>query len=284
MSLTDQEVADLVGLALRAVAAGDEDGRWQVVTHLHGEGGQPALDAARELCGHEQAAHRELGADILSQVGGSKGPLRYAAVRALLDTARDEQDPAVLRAIAVALGHRADARAIPVFARLRSHPAAEVRDAVAFGLLDLPERAANDILIALSADPESGVRHWATFGLARMTDADFPELRDALAARAGDADLDTRVEAIHGLATRRDPRALPALLDSLTVLDAADGDVDGNLVDEALFVLVASTGDPRLCPHVEARRVAWLADCPYEELPTDLRAAMARCAAVSPAG
>ncbi|HEY7075584.1 MAG TPA: hypothetical protein VH418_09445, partial [Solirubrobacteraceae bacterium] len=71
-------------------------------------------------------------------------------------------------------------------------------------------------------------------------------LRDALAARLADPDPDTRLEAVHGLALRGDPRAAeaaPAIL-----ADAAAGDATPwrrHLVRETAARLAAATGDDR---------------------------------------
>jgi hypothetical protein len=49
---------------------------------------------------------------------------------------------------------------------------------------------------------------------------DFPRLRDAPADRLNDDDDDTRLEAVHGLATRGDERVVQPLLD---ILEAPSG-------------------------------------------------------------
>ena len=78
-------------------------------------------------------------------------------------------------------------------------------------------------LIGLSGDSEDDVRDWATFALGTLADADEPELRDALAARLDDPDEATRLEAVHGLAVRGDPRAAEPAREVL----AAHGDAEG---------------------------------------------------------
>jgi HEAT repeat protein len=144
----------------------------------------------------------------------------------------------------VGLGHLRDERAIPGLAGLASNPDEEVRRSVVHGLMGYDDDRAVEALIALSADPSEGVRDWATFALGVQIDRDTPELRDALAARLDDPNADARAEAIRGLARRRDERALPAAL-------AAAADGGGPNVDEALVLLGASTGDPRLRPFLE---------------------------------
>jgi len=273
MRMSAAEVAHAVAEALRA--GDDEDGRWELVSRLHLHGGRPALDAAARLARDAEPAHRELAADVLGQLGAAEGrspadgPFQDAAQPLLLDMLRTEEDPGVLQSIAVGLGHIGDERCVAPLARLRAHPAAQVREGVVFGMLGRPEPAALATLISLSADPEPWVRDWATFGLARQTDQDFPQLREALAARLADDDPDTRAEAIHGLAVRGDPRAVRPLLQVLQ--GARDGDIDFILI-EALHALADATVDPRLRPHLLADVDRW----PPDEIPTLLRSALAR--------
>jgi HEAT repeat protein len=107
---------------------------------------------------------------------------------------------------------------------LRDHPDAAVREAVAFAL---GGRSGDDVLaalIALSADDAVDVRDWATFALGTLAEDDGEPLRDALAARLEDPDEDTRLEAVHGLALRGDPRATAPARDLLAA--HADEPVD----------------------------------------------------------
>ncbi|HZM75472.1 MAG TPA: HEAT repeat domain-containing protein [Candidatus Limnocylindrales bacterium] len=249
--MTEREVADSVDLALSL--DDDDNARWDIVSKLHFEGGQAAFDAAERLCVSTAATGRMLGADILGQVGftlgsggASEGPFRDAAMRALLDLVEREGDAEVLAHICAAFGHLKDPRAVGPLVRLREHPDAWVRFSVACGLMARPEREALDALIELSADPDEDVRNWATFGLAQQTDQDFPELREALAARTDDPDLETRAEALHGLATRGDRRALGPLLEWREKRWEVS---DPELLDEALEALgeVGSGGGEQGC-------------------------------------
>jgi len=240
--MTAREVAEKVDWAL-SLDDDLDDGkaRWDIVSELHSEGGRAAFEAAERLCRAGEAKRRVLGADILAQVGvtpgsggASVGPFRDAAMRVLLDLVERESEPEILASICSAFGHLKDPRAVGPLVRLREHPAEKVRLAVVFGLLARPERETLDALIELSADDDADVRDWATFGLARQSDADYPALREALAARIDDPDVETRAEALHGLATRGDRRALGPLLEWGEKRWEAS---DPALLDEALEAL-----------------------------------------------
>ncbi|MEV0132981.1 HEAT repeat domain-containing protein [Dactylosporangium sp. NPDC050688] len=270
-----QPVAQAMQEALHA----DEDRRWELVWQLQAHGGQETLDLADRYRRDPDPSHRELAADVLSQLGAgpgrpaADGPFHAAALEILLDMIGDEDHPAVLHSIAVGLGHIGDERSIAPLVRLHTHPDVDVRRGVVSGLLRRPQRPALDALIALSSDPDDDVRDWATFGLARQTDEDFPELRAALAARLGDDDPDTLAEAVHGLAVRGDERAMPQLLRHLA---APEPEGDLLVIIEALYALATTTGDPRLLPYLEAERDAWARDAPDEDPPAELTRALAR--------
>ena len=95
-------------------------------------------------------------------------------------------------------------------------------------------------LIELSRDEDSKVRDWATFAIAARDD-DGEHVREVLLDRVADSDFDTRSEAIWGLARRRDPRALPLLL------EAFEGAEVGTLFVEAAGFLA----DARLIEPLE---------------------------------
>ncbi|HWS31209.1 MAG TPA: HEAT repeat domain-containing protein [Actinoplanes sp.] len=260
-----------------AFRADDENRRWDLISHLHLHGGQDALDIAGRLAGDPDPARRVLAADVLGQLGAAPGraaadgPFRNDAVTLLHTMARDETDPGVLYSVTTGLGHIGDERSLAPLIRLHTHADPEVRHGVVFGLLRRPEKPAVDTLVTLSADEDAHVRDWATFGLARQSDQDFPRLRDALAARLDDEDTDTRIEAVHGLATRGDERVMQPLLD---ILQDPPESSDSGLVSEALCALAARTADPRLLPHLLAERDSYVGT-PIDEWPDDLRAALA---------
>lgn len=105
-------------------------------------------------------------------------------------------------------------------------------------------------LLALATDEDADVRDWATFTLGVQSDADSPAIRDALAERLDDSDATTAGEAAVGLASRADPRALPAVRRRLALNDP------GNLFVEAAMVLA----EPSLAPLLEALKSAGWAE------------------------
>jgi HEAT repeat protein len=247
MPMPELSATEAFDEALRADAVGDQGRRWELISHLHVHGGQKALEAAARLSDHPDPEHRSLAADVLSELGvapgqaAADGPLRESSLALLLTMLPDETDPDVLLSIIIGLGTSRDERILDTF-------------------------------LTRSAHEDARVRVLATFGLARLTDEDFPRLRDALADRLHDDDLDTRLEAVYGLITRGDPRVMQPLLD---ILESPLEPSNPELVAQALCTLATTMVDPRLRPHLLAERDRHLDD-PIDEWPYYLRPALAK--------
>ncbi|MFF8771428.1 HEAT repeat domain-containing protein [Kitasatospora sp. NPDC015120] len=207
-----------------------------------------ALARGTDLLGSAEAAERAAGCDLVGEAADRDEDLRAEAAGVLLALAERERDGRVLARLAGALGRTDDGRAVPVLVTLAGHPEAEVRRQVASALsLDEvvtgpPHAPGVRALLALTRDPEPEVRDWATFTLGFQCAADGPEVRAALWERTGDEYRDAREEGVRGLARRRDPRAVPLMLDLL-----ADPDGAAVLTFEAAEILAA----PALLPLLE---------------------------------
>ncbi len=211
---------------------------------------------------------------MLGQFGFQQGrPFGGRIAPALAAAARRETDNTTRAEIVGALGSAEDASWVPELLHHAADPHPLVRIAVAASLplIFIGEPLNEDAvrtLITLSSDVESEVRDWATMSLGTQSDLDTPEIREALAARLGDAGGDTAFEACLGLARRGDARALERLKERL-----ADPKAPVFLLDLEAAVALA---DPALTPLLERLDDEWSGeDDPHTEL---LRMALARSA------
>ncbi|AGC42905.1 hypothetical protein MYSTI_01572 [Myxococcus stipitatus DSM 14675] len=232
---------------IQMALAGDEDDEraWEAIWALRRRGTREVLDAAIQLLGDSSAKARGRGADVLGQLGAGRPVFSAERGDALLDLLRREKEPKVLLSAGVALGHLVEPRALTELIGLASHPSAEARCGAVHGLavLDAPE--AVEALIQLSTDEDRDVRDWATFGLGSLREeSDTPRLRDALAARLGDVDPEIASEALVGLATRQDPRAVEPVRAALS----------GHSVTVYALEAAAALGDPDFYPLLLAIR------------------------------
>ncbi len=223
-ALPDRELGELLQLAREEWdPARPEDAEWYpYVGALITRGSRDVLDAVTALGADPDPVARDLAAYVLGQLGTLELPaFPDEQAGALTEMAARETDPAVVEAIACAFGMLGEPHGQAWLLRQSAHPDPRVREGVAFALGGRATDGSLNTLIALSKDPDADVRDWATFALGTLAVQDTPELREALAERIGDADPDTRLEAIHGLAVRGDDSVKDAALDAL---EATDGD------------------------------------------------------------
>lgn len=183
---------------------------WDAIHVLRHRGTREIFEVAKKLCDSRKAKEREVGVDILAQIGAGKPVFLKQSVSLLIQRLKDSS-PRVVSAAGVGLGHRNDARAVPYLTPLKDHPNAGIRYGIAFGLSRQEDPQAIRALIELSKDEDRDVRDYATFGLAELMDKNTKAIRDALFARLKERDTEIRGQALIGLAKRNDRRVLPAL-------------------------------------------------------------------------
>jgi HEAT repeat protein len=234
-----------------ALTEPDEHAAWEPVTVLHRRGTRDVLEAAERLCGSSVAKERELGANILGQLGIRDRTFPEECFQCLVKMLQNETDPDVLQAIAVAFGHLHDPRCISLLIPLKNHPDEDVRFGLVHGVSGHNDDRAVQTLIELSQDKDNDVRNWATFGLGSLIDADTPEIRAALWARLKDPFEEACLEAIAGLARRKDERVVDPILEKLCadsvaglVIEAAE-EIGDLRLHQALLQLKARWPDDR---------------------------------------
>lgn len=220
MDFKDLSTAELIASALTEK---DEEKRWELVTVLHKRGSREVFLAARNLCESAESIEITLGADVLGQLGTPEFPFKKESLPVLLNLAESaisssdkEGDESALQSVVFALGRMEDAAARRKILEFAHHRSADVRFAVAYGLLGIDEDAEIKALIELSGDADEDVRNWATFALGSLIDRDTEEIREALVRRLNEDDGETgaeiRGEALVGLAVRKDERVVEPLL------------------------------------------------------------------------
>ncbi|ACU62604.1 hypothetical protein Cpin_5173 [Chitinophaga pinensis DSM 2588] len=177
---------------------------------------------------------RRIGIDVLSQLGGAARPYQAETLALYVRILPEETDLKVLESLLHAIGHNntgMDNHSAEKLAALKTHRYAVIRFGVACALKGVDKPAAIDTLITLSADKDTDIRDWATFALGSQISRNNKAIREALWARTNEANEDTRMEAIVGLALRKDLRVMDLIRKELQRGDA------GTLLFEAITEL-----------------------------------------------
>ncbi|MGE3918301.1 MAG: HEAT repeat domain-containing protein [Hyphomicrobiaceae bacterium] len=243
-------LSELIGLAS---ADPKSDLGEAAICELQVRGGLDVLEAALALVeDNASPTRRSAGAWVLTQLGAAAGAFDHEAGKALVRLLGDP-DPGVLAAACNGVGRRLKDRAVGLLLPFRDHSEAIVRFHVAIGLQQATSREAAEALLPLMRDGNRDVRDWATFGVGSILDEhDFPALREALAARLADDDAEVAMEAIAGLALRKDPRGLAAL-EKILARDSSE-------VMAGHLHACAELGEPSLLPALRALQGATATD------------------------
>jgi hypothetical protein len=195
----------------------ESDDYWVRISAMHFRANRDVFEEAVGLCASPDPILRAVGADILAQLGVREGVAEYPfadeSVPTLVSLLGDTE-PHVTMSALYALGHLGKGEPDQL-ARLASHPSEDIRCALSYALGGRTDDVSIDTEIRLSEDQDDDTRNWATFAIGALLELDSPAIRDALAARLTDADDEVRGEAIAGLASRQDERAVEAILREL---------------------------------------------------------------------
>jgi len=202
------------------------DKPWSAVRYLRLHGNRFIFEKAAAWCVSQNPHKRARGADILCQLQGPKQAAQRSvpgfhppppifvqeSFEILSRLVTNEPDEQALFSALFGLGHLYEEAAVPLLIPFANHPSDVVRFAVACSLGHFSgNSAAVEALIPLTADSDVDVRDWATFAVGTQSDADTPELREALYRRLDDKSSKVREGAIAGLAKRKDVRAVVPL-------------------------------------------------------------------------
>ena len=143
---TSKSSAEIVEIAY---VTDDEEAYWELIRTLHGRGTEIEFKIASDLTRSHDAIRRQIGADILGQLGWKNQAFRDESISLLIGLLSDQVDDVVASA-AFSLGHRDSLEAIEPLKRHLKHLNPRVRYGVACGLMGLNDLSAVEALIILS--------------------------------------------------------------------------------------------------------------------------------------
>ena len=241
--------------------------RWDYISVLRSRPSEELFLKCKALTESAVSKNRIIGIAILAQLGLRKRPFLKQTLKLFFELLCTENDPKVVETLLYGIGHNSkklsqkQIEKVCSFAVSYSHC---IRQGVVSALIGIENSKAIETLIKLSADRTDSIRDWATFGIGTQTDRDNGAIRQALWNRVQDKHQDTRMEAILGLASRKDMRVWEIIRQELI-----KGDF-GTLVFEAIIetgeseflpLLQQNLEDVNGNPNINTKWVSDLTDC-----------------------
>ena len=181
---------------------------WDSISILRKRSGNELFEKCVEFTKSNDPKIRSTGIDILAQFGLSPRPFLKETLQLYFDLLATEKDPEVLLSLLYAIGHnndKLDKEQIRKICSFQNSDNKLIKEGLVSALGFIDDLQATDVLIKLSDDQSARIRNWATFYIGQG-ERNTKEIRDALWKRVNDKHQETKMEAIAGLAKRKDKR------------------------------------------------------------------------------
>ena len=205
---------------------------WENVRELRKRPNNEVYNKAYKLAESESKKEKIIGIYVLAQLGFDPRFQQAKTVKLYFKLLENEKSPKVISAILSSISHNNEnlnEKQISKLIEFKTHKFVNVRFELALALSCLENENAIKTLIELSNDKDSDTRNWATFGIGTQLDNDTEKIRTALWNRVTDKDEITRLEAISGLAKRKDRKIKEVLKTELENIDE-----NGSLILESI--------------------------------------------------
>jgi len=211
-----------------------EKSYWDYIRILRSRPNNDVFRRCMELTTSDIPKNRMAGIDILAQLGVPPRPFYKETIDKYFKLLEIEKEPKVIMSILFGIGHNNEnlnKTQIKKLCSLADTANSLIKEGLVASLLGKNDINAINTLIHFSADKLNYIRDWATFGIGSQIEEDTIEIRNALWKRVNDKHQDTKLEAIAGLAKRKDIR-----IKEIIERELAEGEY-GTLLFEAILDL-----------------------------------------------
>ncbi len=192
---------------------------WDNISALRSRPDNEVFKKSSELTKSKNPNERNIGIDVLSQLGMTPRPFHKQTMKRFFELLKVETNEKVLGSLLSAIGHNNEnlnKSQITLITSFKNHKSIWVKQGLVFAISGIESQQAIDTLTILSNDKTSAIRNWATFGIGTLSERDNIAIRKALFARIKDKHQETKLEAIVGLAKRKDLRVIETIKKELS--------------------------------------------------------------------
>jgi len=222
---------------------------WEHISILRSRPDEDVFRQCVTLTTSDIPKNRMIGIDVLAQLGVHPRPFYNETIDRYFELLENEKEPIVIMSILYGIGHnnenlnKIQIKKLCAYADTKS---SLIKEGLVFSLLGKNDDDAITTLISLSMDKLSHIRDWATFGIGSQIEDDTIEIRNALWKRIDDKHQETKLEAIAGLAKRKDSR-----IKEIIKRELLDGEY-GTLLFEAILDVNDKDFLPLLCQNLKS--------------------------------
>lgn len=202
-------------LLSRALSVRTDRAYWDSVNELRGRASDSLYEKCMALTKSGNPKERRVGTDVLSEFYRKDKKKKYGFYfpydkkinKYFYEMINIEDNLTVIPSILHGIGHsnkHVKSKNINSILEFIDSDNDDIRFSAISALSGIEDMKAIRGLIKLSKDRRSFIRDWATFAIGGLSDLDNDEIRKALYERCADRHYGARMEAISGLAKRKD--------------------------------------------------------------------------------
>jgi HEAT repeat protein len=191
---------------------------WNNISELRKRATEEIYDQAYNLARSEIDKNKIIGIDVLAQLGFDPRIRQQKTVKLYFELLENEQNDDVLFSLFYGIGHNNEnltENQVLKLTEFKNSKNKDIRYSLVSALSTVENPKAIDTLIELSEDKYSSIRNWATFGIGTLSEENNDRILNALWNRTKDKHQETRLEAIVGLANRKQSAVKANIIDEL---------------------------------------------------------------------
>jgi HEAT repeat protein len=187
---------------------------WDNIRELRSRANREVFQKSFTLANSGIDREKIIGIDLLSQLGKKPSPFYKKTIGLYLKLLQTQTNPEVLYSVLMGIGHNNQNLTLQqsnIITAFKVHDNTDIRQGVVFAMLGVKNKIAIETLIFLTNDRKPIIRDWATFGIGSRLEKNTKTIIEALWQRVNDKDQNTKLEAIVGLASRKDKRVVEVI-------------------------------------------------------------------------
>lgn len=195
-----------------------EKAYWEYISILRNRSSEEIFIKCTELINSDLDNHKKIGIDILAQLGLPPRKFLKQTLKIYFHLLKSEKNPKILMSILYGISHNNDNLSeskIYQLCSLAEEKNKFIKEGLVAALIGNRNQLAIETIIKFSTDKTNQIRNWATFGLGTLLSIDNEKIRTALWNRVNDKHQETKLEAIIGLANRKDTRINEIIIQEL---------------------------------------------------------------------
>lgn len=218
---------------------------WNNISELRKRANEDVYDQAFKLAKSESDKKKIIGIDVLAQLGFDPRIGQQKTINLYFDLLENEQSDDVLFALFFGISHNNEnltKKQVSKLVEFKDSKNTDVRYSLVSALSGIANPKAIETLIELSEDKFSSIRNWATFGIGTLSEENNDRIINALWKRTKDKHQETKLEAIVGLAKRKE----------FAVKEQIISELKNGKYTTLLFDAITELNDKELIPYLES--------------------------------